>query len=237
MQPLKDFSGRLVGYARVSTDDQRLDLQIDALTAAGVEPDSIFSEKRSGKNMDRPQFKRMMRVIRPGDCVVVWKLDRLGRSMIGVLETIEQFKREQVHFRVIQDSLDTTTPMGSFIMHIFAAIAQLERDMISSRTQAGVDAAKKRGVQFGRAHYILSSPARLKAFHKMATGDGGLSKHSPLEIIQEMNRVDKSAPQYSHPQSFRNWYQKGYPGLKEALKAAGLPMPKNLPMPKRRTKK
>lgn len=233
MDDLKDFSGRKFGYARVSTDEQNLDLQVDALIHDGVSEDFIFSEKQSGKNMNRPQWKKLLRATRPGDCVVIWKLDRLGRSMIGVLETIEYLKANNIHFRVLQDNIDTTTPMGSFIMHLFAAIAQLERDMIKHRTQAGVDAAKARGVIFGRQHYILAHPKRLKAFHKLATS-GRLRSMSAPEVIMAMNKADSKAPQYKHPQSYINWYSGGYDGLKEALKLLDLPMPKNLPKPKKR---
>lgn len=243
MQPLINFTGRYFGYARVSTDDQNLDLQVRALVGAGVPEDMIFSEKRSGKNMERPQWKKLLRAARPGDCIMVWKLDRLGRSMVGVLDTIQYFKENDIHFRVLQDNIDTTTPMGSFIMHLFAAIAQLERDLISQRTQAGVDAAKKRGVVFGRQHYILAHPKRLAAFHDLATkrNNSGTNKAldylpnlSPVEIINRMNAADRKAPQYKHPQSYINWYSKGFPGLKEALKLMDLPMPKSLPKPKKR---
>lgn len=225
----------MFGYARVSTDDQKMDLQFDAMRAAGIPDDLIFSEHRSGKNMERPQWKKMLRALRPGDCVVVWKLDRLGRSMIGVLDAIEYFKKNDIHFRVLQDNIDTTTPMGSFIMHLFAAIAQLERDLISQRTKAGVKAAKDRGVVFGRQHYILAHPKRLKVFHALATS-GELHDMSPVDIINRMNKADTKAPQYKHPQSYINWYQKGFPGLKEALKLLDLDMPKGLPKPKKRKK-
>lgn len=236
MQPLHNFSGRVFGYARVSTDDQNLDMQIRAMVAAGVDEELIFSEKRSGKNMERPQWKKLLRAVRAGDCIVVWKLDRLGRSMIGVLETIEQFKVKEIHFRVLQDNIDTTTPMGSFTMHLFAAIAQLERDLISQRTQAGVDAAKARGVVFGRQHYILAHPKRLKAFHALATS-GDLHKMSAVEAINAMNAADRKAPQYMHPQSYVNWYHGGFKGLKEALQLLDLPMPRNLPKPTKRKAK
>lgn len=236
MQPLENFTGRMLGYARVSTDDQNLDMQRHALMAAGVPEPLIFAEKKSGKSMDRPAFNRLLRAVRPGDCIVVWKLDRLGRSMIGILETVEMFRREDIHFRVLQDNIDTTSPMGSFIMHLFAAIAQLERDMISQRTKAGVDAAKKRGVQFGRQHYILSHAKRLKRWHEMATA-GELHGMTAMEIISAMHKADPKAPLYKSDQSYKNWYQGGYDGLQEALQAAGLDMPRNLPKPKKRSKK
>lgn len=207
-----EFTGTLYGYGRVSTEDQNLDLQIDALRKAGVPDKNIFTEKRSGKNMDRPKFRKMMRMIRPGDCVVIWKLDRLGRTMLGVLQTVEEMEKQRVHFRVIRDNIDTTTPMGRLILHLFAAIAQLERDLISERTKAGMEAARAKGAVFGRGHYILNYPKRLARFEELWKS-GELQKMRAMDIIEEMHRVDPKAPKYGSTQSYINWKSKGFPGF------------------------
>lgn len=227
MEPLHEFNGRVFGYARVSTDDQNLDMQFKAMRDAGIPESMIYSEHRSGKNMDRPVWKKLLRALRPGDCVVVWKLDRLGRSMMGVLGAIQNFKDDGVHFRSLSDSIDTTTAMGSFIVHISAAFAQLERDMIAERTKAGVEAAKARGVKFGPPHYILSVPERLKLFHKM--GDAPEFKEmSPIDIIGRVNEIGPKGMRYKREVSYSNWVSKGYPGLDEALKEVGLEWPKHV---------
>lgn len=236
MQPIENFTGRMFGYARVSTDDQNIDMQVQAMIAAGVPEPLIFTEHKSGKSMDRPMFKKLLRAVRPGDCIVVWKLDRLGRSMIGVLETIEMFTREGIHFRVLRDNIDTTSPMGRFVMHLFAAIADLERSLISERTKAGVANYIAQGGKMGRGHYILEYPKRLKRWHELAVARE-LHGMSAVEIIAAMHKADKKAPLYKSDQSYKNWYQAGYPGLKKALEAADLSMPRNLPKPKKREKK
>lgn len=221
MNTLHEFTGRMFGYVRVSTEDQNMNLQIDAMHKAGLTDDMIFSEYRSGKNMDRPQWKKLMRALRPGDCVVVWKMDRMGRTMMGVLKAIEDFNKRGVHLKVLRDSIDTTTPMGACMMHVSMAFAQLERDMIAERTKAGVASAKERGVKFGRQHYILSHPRRLKRYHELAVS-GELRDMSAFEIVTEMNATDAKARQYSTDQSYKNWAGKGYPGAAEAFEAAGL---------------
>jgi DNA invertase Pin-like site-specific DNA recombinase len=233
MLQIPNFTGRLFGYERVSTEDQNLELQTNALTSAGVDPDLIFTDKMSGATMNRPGFKALMRAVRPGDCVVVWKLDRLGRSMIGLIDTVETFKNAGIHFRILTHNIDTTGPAGALTLHIFMAFAEFERKLISERTKAGVERAKARGVVFGRQHYILAHPKRLKALHKLAV-NGELQGMSPIEVINAMNDADKKAPQYKHPQSYINWYQQGFPGLKEALRLADLDMPSGLPKPKKR---
>lgn len=236
MLPIPHFTGRLFGYARVSTEEQNLGLQMDALTGAGVPEDFIFTDKMSGKNMNRPGFKKLMRAARPGDCIVVWKLDRLGRSMIGLIDTVETFKEAGIHFRILTHGIDTTGPAGALTLHIFMAFAEFERQLISERTKAGMDRARAQGVVFGRQHYILAHPKRLKVFHALATS-GELHDMSPVDIINRMNKADTKAPQYKHPQSYINWYQKGFEGLKEALRLADLDMPKGLPKPKKRKAK
>lgn len=138
----------LVGYARVSTDDQNTDLQIDALKQAGCE--KIFVEKASGAQRERPELKNALEYMREGDCLIVWKLDRLARSLKQLIETIEVLEGSGRGFKSITESIDTTTAGGKLIFHIFGALAEFERSMIKERTKAGLKAAKARGKIGGR---------------------------------------------------------------------------------------
>ena len=137
-----------LGYARVSTESQNLDLQIDALVQNGCE--EIFQEKISGAKKERPELKRLLEYVRKGDVIVIWKLDRLGRSLVDLVKTVNLLREKQVGLISIQDHLDTVTPGGKLIFHIMAALAEFERDMISERTKAGLKAARARGRKGGR---------------------------------------------------------------------------------------
>src|SRR6185436_19440422 len=133
------LNGRLVGYARVSTDDQDLTLQIDSLTSLGIDRDDIFTEKISGAKTDRPQLEACLARLQQGDTLVVRRLDRLGRSMHHLVELIEDLRKRGVGFRSVSDGLiDTTNPSGELIFHIFSALAQFERRLIQERTMAGI---------------------------------------------------------------------------------------------------
>jgi len=148
------------GYARVSTKDQSLDLQEDALLKEGCE--KIYSEHISGAKSSRPQLDEMVGQLRSGDVVVVWKLDRLGRSLRDLVNLISQFQDMGVGFKSLQDNIDTTTPAGKLTFHLFAALAEFERDIISTRTKAGLEAARARGRVGGRPKG-LSKKAQDKA--------------------------------------------------------------------------
>ena len=138
-----------IGYARVSTADQNLDLQLAALKEAGC--GRIFQEKISGAKIDRPELQRLLDHLRPDDIVVVWKLDRLARSTQNLLELADQIKNAEASFCSLSEPwADTNSPSGKMIMMVFAGIAEFERDLIRERTGAGRIAAKKRGVRFGR---------------------------------------------------------------------------------------
>ena len=137
-----------IGYARVSTDDQNLDLQRDALKKAGCE--RIYEEKESGGKADRPELLRLMEALRPGDTIAVWRLDRLGRSIKNLIETVEKIEAAGAGFQSLTESIDTTTSGGKLIFHIFAALAEFERNLIRERTQAGLKAARARGRNGGR---------------------------------------------------------------------------------------
>jgi DNA invertase Pin-like site-specific DNA recombinase len=133
----------------VSTAEQSLDLQIRDLVAAGVCPDNVHTEKVSGVASKRPGWDRMLKDCRPGDVVIVWKLDRVGRSMIDLLTKLQKLEQMGVGFRAVRDSIDTTSPAGKFMLNMLGAFAQFERDMIVERTLAGMAAARARGQRVG----------------------------------------------------------------------------------------
>ena len=138
----------LLGYARVSTTDQNLDLQLDALQAAGCA--RLFTDRVSGARTDRPGLAAALAECRPEDTLVVWKLDRLGRSLPHLVETVRELAARGVGFRSLQEQLDTTSSGGKLIFHIFASLAEFERDLIRERTRAGLAAARARGRLGGR---------------------------------------------------------------------------------------
>ena len=136
-----------IGYARVSTRDQNLDMQLAALHGAGCE--QIFSEKVSGVK-ERPELERCLQYLRPGDTLVIYKFDRLGRSLKNLVEIIDDLTRREVAICSIKDNIDATTATGRMMINLFATLAEFERDMIAERCQTGRQAAKARGVRFGR---------------------------------------------------------------------------------------
>lgn len=138
----------ILGYARVSTDDQSLDAQTDALQATGA--GRIFSDKISGSLRKRPQLDRLLDQLRPGDVVVVTKYDRLARSLKDLLDIVDQVKKRGAGFRSLAEDIDTTTPAGRLVFHVFASISQFERERISERTREGLQAARARGRVGGR---------------------------------------------------------------------------------------
>ena len=138
----------LIGYARVSTLEQRLDLQQDALRDAGCE--RIFTDSVSGAKNERPGLTAALAACRAGDILVVWKLDRLGRSLAHLVETVQALAGRGIGLRSLQEQLDTTTSGGKLIFHIFASLAEFERDLIRERTNAGLAAARARGRKGGR---------------------------------------------------------------------------------------
>lgn len=161
----------LVGYMRVSTVDQSTDLQRDALIAAGVDTQNIYSDKASGRKDDRPGLEACLKALREGDTLLVWKLDRLGRSLHHLVETVRGLAERKVGFRVLTGqgaNIDTTTATGKLVFGIFAAFAEFERDLISERTRAGLSSARARGRKGGRrrilnATMVAGARARLNA--------------------------------------------------------------------------
>ncbi len=137
-----------VGYARVSTQDQNTELQIDALKQAGCE--RIFEEKASGAKRDRPELKAALNYIREGDTIVVWKFDRLARSLRQLIETVEELEGRGIGLKSLTENIDTGTSGGRLVFHIFGALAEFERSIIRERTVAGLQAARARGRVGGR---------------------------------------------------------------------------------------
>ena len=151
-----------IGYARVSTTDQHLDLQLAALNEAGC--DRIYQEKISGIKTNRPELSQLIDQLREGDVVVVWKLDRLARSTRHLLEIIEQLREAKASFLSLSEPwADTTSSGGKMVMTVFAGIAEFERDLIRERTSAGRVSAKKRGVRFGRPNKMNDDQKSLAA--------------------------------------------------------------------------
>ncbi|CAO3459875.1 Phage DNA invertase [Azospirillum argentinense] len=147
-----------IGYARVSTADQDPALQLDALTKAGCA--RVFADKASGAKTDRPGLVAALAFVREGDVLVVWKLDRLGRSLPHLIETVNALEERGVGFRSLTETIDTTTPGGRLIFHIFGALGQFERDLIRERTRAGLDAAVARGRRGGRKPVVTEEKLR-----------------------------------------------------------------------------
>lgn len=137
------------GYARVSTLEQSLDLQMSALNAAGC-TDVLTDEGYSGADFTRPGLARLLRKLRRGDTIIVWRLDRLGRSLFELLKLIRDLNERGIEFRSLSESLDTSTPGGRLLLHVLASMAEFERSLISERTKAGMAAARSRGSQIGR---------------------------------------------------------------------------------------
>jgi len=161
----------IIGYMRVSTADQTTDLQRDALLAAGIAERDIYQDKASGRRDDRPGLEACLKALRPGDTLVVWKLDRLGRSLRHLVSTVQDLVERGVGFRVLTGqgaNIDTATASGKLIFGIFAALAEFERELISERTRAGLNAARARGRRGGRkpklsATTLAGARARLAA--------------------------------------------------------------------------
>jgi DNA invertase Pin-like site-specific DNA recombinase len=142
----------LIGYARVSTNDQTIALQQDALTAAGCQ--ELYTDTASGSLAERPGLADALSHLRPGDTLVVWRLDRLGRSLKHLIETVTALSERGVGFRSLQEQIDTTTSGGKLIFHVFGALAEFERDIIRERTRAGLSAARARGRVGGRRRVL-----------------------------------------------------------------------------------
>ena len=184
----------LLGYARVSTDDQETHLQIDALKAAGCE--RIYEETASGAKADRPEFMRLLDNAREGDVMIVWKMDRLGRSLLHLIETVNLLNARGVQLRSLTENLiDTTSPCGKLVFGIFGLMAEFERDMLRQRTVAGLAAARKRGRVGGRPKSIsvddLKKAQALLRYGDYTRGEVakeiGVSRHTLWRALSREN--------------------------------------------------
>lgn len=151
-----------IGYARVSTRDQNLDLQIDTLKKAGCTDTYIYMEQITGATRERPELQKMLAQLREGDLVVIWKLDRLGRSLADLVHLVNEIQSKRAGLQSLHDNIDTTTPQGKLTFHIFAAIAEFEREIIRERTKAGLESARARGRKGGRPRG-LTKESKVKA--------------------------------------------------------------------------
>jgi DNA invertase Pin-like site-specific DNA recombinase len=172
-----------IGYARVSTQDQNLNLQRDALTRAGCE--KLFTDTISGAKAERPALTEAINYARSGDVLVVWKLDRLGRSLRDLIDIVNTLLAKGVGFKSITESIDTTTPGGKLVFHVFGALAEFERDLIRERTQAGLVAARARGRHGGR-------PKRLDAKQLQLLRRLYDEKQTPIGTILATLRISRS---------------------------------------------
>jgi DNA invertase Pin-like site-specific DNA recombinase len=145
----------LMGYARVSTQDQNLDLQHDALTKAGCR--KIFEDKASGNHAERSGLNKALEMLREGDTLVVWKLDRLGRSVKHLVDLVTGLANQGVQFKSLTDAIDTGTPSGRFFFHVMASLAQMERELTVERTRTGLEVARKQGRKGGRKRQMTDS--------------------------------------------------------------------------------
>lgn len=173
-----------IGYARVSTREQNLHMQVIALEEAGC--DKIYEEVISGAKADRPIFNNVLKQLRDGDVLVVWKLDRLGRSLKHLVELIQWLMQRNIGLRSLNDPIDTTTSQGRLIFNIFASLAEFERDIIRERTQAGLSAARARGRRGGRPRGVP------KAAEPTACAAEALYREKKLSVMQIANKLDIS---------------------------------------------
>lgn len=172
----------ITGYARVSTEDQNLSMQLDALAKAGCE--KIYQEKISSTQAHRPGLEEMMSYLRNGDILVVWKLDRLGRSLKELIQLISQLADKGVEFKSLNESIDTTTPVGKLTFHIFCALAEFEREIIRQRTVEGLKSARARKKILGRPKGLTKS-AQQKAYTASALYREGTL--TTTEICEQLN--------------------------------------------------
>ena len=182
-----------IGYARVSTDDQNLDLQRDALEKAGCE--RIFTDRVTGTKAERKGLTEALSHLRSGDTLIVWRLDRLGRSLRHLIDTVTDLQERGIGFKSLQESIDTTTSGGKLVFHIFGALAEFEREIIRERTKAGLTAARSRGRRGGRPKVLSDKKA------EMARQLYADRTHSINEICQTLGISRTTFYRYVKPDS------------------------------------
>ena len=174
----------LFGYARVSTKDQKFNLQTDALSTAGVKSVNIFKDVSSGAKTERKEFNTLLEKLRKGDTLVVWKLDRVARSVAHLARLIDDFNSKEINFKSISEQfIDTSSTHGKFIFNIFSAVAQLERDLISERTKAGLESARKRGRIGGKPKGLSTAAEKKAKICESLYKEGKTSVKEILEVV------------------------------------------------------
>ena len=177
--------GQRIGYARVSTDDQNLDLQHDALRKAGIADDRLYSDTASGKDADRKELLACLKALREGDTLVVWRLDRLGRSLPDLVRIVGELEHRGVSFESLTEKIETGSAAGKLVFHVFAALAEFERNLIRERTRAGLVAARARGRAGGRKPKL--SEAQIKEINEMVD-----AQKLPIGRIAELYGVSRT---------------------------------------------
>lgn len=183
-----------IGYARISTDDQDLSLQMSALEQSLCE--KIFTDKVSGSQSDRPGLKSAFSHLRAGDTLIVWKLDRLGRGVKSLIELITNLESQKIHFQSLTEQIDTSTPAGRFFFHVMASLAQMERELIIERTQAGLAAARQKGRIGGRKRSMTDS--KIEAAKKLFKA-GALPKDIARDLGVSVPTLYRWLPASSRP--------------------------------------
>ena len=182
-------SENLIGYARVSTEEQSLEMQISALVKSGVPRKHIAVEKVSAAAQVRPELEAILDGLREGDTLVVWKMDRIASSLVDLLNKMGKIEKAGARFRSLTEQIDTTTPAGKLLFHVLGALAEFERDLIVERTRTGVKAAKARGVRFGQAPKL--NPKQVKEAQRLR------NKGQSIRQIAELFDVSHN--------TIRNW--------------------------------
>ncbi|KFE99015.1 recombinase family protein [Chryseobacterium luteum] len=180
----------LIGYARVSKFEQNLDLQTDALKNIGIE--KIFVDKISGVKSEKPQLNELLKFIRKGDTLIVWRLDRLGRSTVGLIQFVTQLNEKGIHFKSISENIDTSSASGKLIFQIFCVLAEHERNVLIERTSAGLKSARARGKKGGRPKGMTEKYRKIAPLVKTSYE----SKNVPIEEIMKAFNIGSKATFY-----------------------------------------
>ncbi len=200
-----------VGYVRVSTADQSVEMQIEALKRFGVPADSIYGEVGSGANMKRKKLRGVILMMPPGSRLVVWKLDRLGRDLRGVLDALDELKERGIELVSTTESIDTTTAMGMLFFQIVAAFAEMERNLIAERTREGMRRKLETGWRPGRKPIIASNTKLLRAFEKL-WAEPGFEAMTAEQVCDHMRKADPKAK--FTKRTYVKWRADGYPGAR-----------------------
>ena len=199
----KQVEVTLVGYARVSTADQSAQMQIEALLKYGCLKENIYSENMSGAKKNRPALAKAMRALREGDTLVVWKLDRIARSIRNLLDILEELEEKGVAFRSITDNIETETPGGKLLIHIMGSIAEFERNIGVQRSKAGIKSAQERGVKFGAKHKLKpeSMPTVWKLIHEQGKTRAFVAKKYKVSVQTIARRLGEYEKELAKPKT------------------------------------